>query len=298
MTADIGSGPCDTVVKYLTGVDFPAGFSIRATDFIAEYADPERGIALRNLAAAQTNGSLKLAGFSVRTGNAFAGNLLDLLSGPHDRVSPRHEFRLVFASHLMYHAETIADVERLIADVAGNLLANNGIAILYHIANTPQTFQEYRAWFGSQSGGRSNSDTGAVTIDDPPSQIASACRALGLPLHEIQFLTDLRFGSLTDDEWTSFKDPQTYDQLAERHPTAYEDLKRLYFVVQRAPLEFAGDNSATGLSAFVDRIRPVIEQHGGVLALAEWLQVFCRADAPPEVKTVIPNALTAGCAAG
>src|SRR5260370_25955064 len=41
MTADIGSGPCDTLVKYLTGVDFPAGFEIRATDFIAEYSHSE-----------------------------------------------------------------------------------------------------------------------------------------------------------------------------------------------------------------------------------------------------------------
>src|SRR5207253_4560892 len=85
MTADIGCGPCDTLVKYLTGVDFAAGFSIRATDFLAEYADSERGIALRNLAAAHTNGSLKLADFSVKAGNAFAGNLLELLSGSHDR---------------------------------------------------------------------------------------------------------------------------------------------------------------------------------------------------------------------
>src|SRR5215472_12233768 len=92
MTADIGSGPCDTLIKYLTGVKFPGGFSVRATDFIPDYADSARGTALRNLVAAQASGTLKLAGVSVKAGNAFGGNLLDLLSSPDDRAEPRHAF--------------------------------------------------------------------------------------------------------------------------------------------------------------------------------------------------------------
>src|SRR5205085_8333263 len=106
------------------------------------------------------------------------------------------------------------------------------------------------------------------------------CRPRGLPLHEVQFTTDLHFGPLGKDEWTSFKAPLTYDALAERNPLAYEDLKRLYFVVQRAPLEFASDLSATGLSEFMDEIRPVVDQNRGVLPFAERMQVYCRADAP------------------
>src|SRR5271163_4490422 len=31
--ADVGCGPCDTILKYLTGLDFAPGFRIRATDF-------------------------------------------------------------------------------------------------------------------------------------------------------------------------------------------------------------------------------------------------------------------------
>ncbi len=293
MTADIGSGPCDTLIKYLTGVEFPGGFTIRATDFIPDYTDSARGIALLNLAAAQTSGTLKLAGFSVKAGNAFGGNLLDLLSSPEDQVGPRHAFRLVFISHLLYHAEAASDVESLIADVARNLLASNGVAILYHVANIPRTFQEFRARYGSQSGGRLTSDTGAVTIDNPPVEVARACRRRELPLHELQFTTDLRFGPLGNDEWTSFKAPPTYEILAERNPDAYEDLKKLYFVVQRAPLEFASDLSATGLSEFMDKIRPVIEENRGVLPLAERMQVFSRADVPARMGAIIPEALAA-----
>src|ERR1700685_1406920 len=51
--ADIGSGPCDTIVKYLTGVRFAPGYIVRATDFLPEYADSEHGEALKLLAEAE-----------------------------------------------------------------------------------------------------------------------------------------------------------------------------------------------------------------------------------------------------
>lgn len=293
MTADIGSGPCDTLIQYLSGIEFPGGFTVRATDFIPEYTDSLRGIALSILAAAQTRGTPKLAGFSVKAGNAFGGSLLELLSSSDDHVRPRHLFKLVFVSHLMYHAEAASDAECLIHDVATNLLAADGIAILYHLANVPRTFQEFRARYGSQSGSGSTNDTGAVTIDDPPAEIARTCSNLGLPLYEVGFTTDLRFGQLDQAEWASFKAPRTYAALADRNPDAYEDLKKLYFIVQRAPLEFANDLSVIGLSQFIDEIRPVIEANHGMLPMAERMQVFCRNDAPPHLRAIIPDALAA-----
>jgi len=293
VVADIGCGPCDTLVKYLTRVTFAPGFIVRATDYIPEYADAERGEALRVLAKAQAGHIIKIVGFAARAGNAFEGNLLELLSSPQDGATMRNAFRIVFASHMMYHAEDASEVQRFIADVAANLLSRDAISILYHIANTRGTFQEFRARFGSSAGSASDSDTGAVTIDDPPTQIAAACEALQLPLFQTEFTTRLHFGSLSDDEWRAFKDPQTYDALAESNPSAYEDLKRLYFVVQRAPLEFAADASATGLKTFIDEIRAVIEANRGVLPLAERLQMFCRADASAGLREVIPAALAA-----
>jgi hypothetical protein len=291
--ADIGCGPCDTLIKYLTGVLFPPGFILRATDYIPQYADAERGEALQTLAAAQANNTIKVVGFAVRAGNAFGGNLIELLSGPHDGATMRNAFRIVFASHVMYHAEGSPDVRRLVADVASNLMSREGVSILYHIANRPGTFQEFRARFGSQAGAVSDSDTGAVTIDDPPAQIAAECAALRLPLYETEFITRLNFGVLRDEEWRAFKDPRTYDALAASNPGAYEDLKRLYFVIQRAPLEFAGDHSPTGLTTFIDEIRAVIESNRAMLPATERLQVFCRGDAPPRLGEVIPDALAA-----
>jgi hypothetical protein len=98
---------------------------------------------------------------------------------------------------------------------------------------------------------------------------------------------------LGDIEWQAFKNPHAYDALADANPAAYEDLKRLYFVIQRAPLEFAADHSATGLAIFIDEIRRVIESNHGVLPSSEQLQVFTRADAPAALGEVLPAAVAA-----
>jgi hypothetical protein len=93
--ADIGCGPCDTLVKYLTVVTFRPGFEVRATDFLPAYADSERGEALQILAAARDAGTLNLSGFSTRAGDAFsgqAGGAAFRISGPSgnaQRVSDR-----------------------------------------------------------------------------------------------------------------------------------------------------------------------------------------------------------------
>jgi hypothetical protein len=291
--ADIGCGPCDTLVKYLTGVHCPAGYVVRATDYLPEYADAQRGQALQILADAQAKKAIKLIEFSTRSGNAFGGDLLSLLSGPHDGTKMRRAFDLVFASHVFYHAETLSDVERLLADVAENILGRDGVCIMFHLANTPLTFQDFRARFGSQAGAATQSDTGAVTIDDPPAQIATACGGLGLRLFEKEFTTSLRFGPLGDAEWKAFKDPQSYDAVAESNSGAYEDLKRLYFVVQRAALEFVADGSRTGLITYIDEIRAVIEANHGVLPSSERMQVFGRAGAASRLLEAIPTALAA-----
>ena len=110
-------------------------------------------------------------------------------------------------------------------------------------------------------------------------------------LYQAQFPTKLFFGPLRDDEWRAFKDPRTYDAMAVSNPAAYEDLKRLYFVIQRAPLEFAADHSATGLESFIDQIRAVIERNHGVLPSTEGMQVFTRADAPADLAEAIPGAI-------
>lgn len=294
--ADIGSGPCDTIIQYLTGVQFASGYIVRATDYLPEYADSKNGEALKLLKEAQERNVIKLVAFSARAGDAFSGKLLDLVSPP-DGAGARAMFPIVFASHMMYHADGVADVRRTVADIAENLLARDGVCIMFHLASTPGTFQGYRARFGSETG-TSPSDTGAVTIDDPPTQIAAVCTKLLLPIYQMEFRTSSRFGRLADSEWNAFKDPNAYDALAESNPAAYEDLKRLYFIVQRAPREFSADRSRTGLVAFMNEMRALLDSTDGVLPLAERMQVFTRADADGQLSTAIPEAMASAFSAG
>lgn len=294
--ADIGCGPCDTLVKYLRGVSFPPGFIVRATDYLDKYADGPRGEAFQTLETAQKNKILELNSFETRAGDAFGGNIVALLSGHPDGFDLRHRFRVVFVSHVIYHADSPSGVERLISEIANELLDRQGICILFHGADVAHTFVDFRARFGSEVGVHRGSNTGAVTTDDPPAQIRTACDRNGLPLHEIGFIARVRFGRLREEEWRSFKDPQTYGALAESNPRAYEDLKRLYFVVQRAPEEFAADRSKTGLAAFVDEVRKAIEGDRDTLPLAERMQVFTRPDADSGLANAIPDALANGLA--
>jgi len=130
-----------------------------------------------------------------------------------------------------------------------------------------------------------------VTIDDPPAQIRTACDNNRLPLHEIEFVVRLGFGAPREEEWRAFKDPQLYDALADSNPEVCEDLKRLYFVVQRAPQEFASDRSSKGLFSYIDEVRRVIEGNRATLPMAERMQVFTRADADAPLAKAIPDAL-------
>lgn len=275
--ADIGSGPCDTLIKYLAGVRFAPGFRVRATDYNPAYADEHHGEALKYLADAKSSNALKLTDFSVRAGDAFAGRLRDLLPAQ-GGARGRGAFQIVFASHMLYHCEKQGEAERFIDDIAGNLLSDTGICIFYHLAKTPRTFQDFRARYGSNSARAAHSNTPAVAIDDPPAKIAAVCAARSLPCLSLDFQTNLRFGALGDREWADFGRPETYANLCESNPGAAEDLKRLMFLPQRAPLEFAADRGATGLAAYLAEIRSVIEQNSQVLKLAETMQVMWRAN--------------------
>jgi hypothetical protein len=290
LIADIGCGPCDTLVKYLTGVKFDPGFKIRATDYSNEYADDRTGEALATLASAQAAGVLKLVDFSAHAGDSFAGHLLELLGARNSPARPR-EFRIVFASHVLYHCESPGSTERLIDDVTQNVLADDGICILYHLAKVPLSFQDFRARYGSNSAEAAHSNTPAVAIDDPPGKVAEVCAARGIPCLSMSFTADLRFASPDEKVWNLFRDPQKYAQLCALHPKAAEDLKRLMFVTQRAPIEFAVDRSPTGLSAYLDEVGGVLKRNAGIMQLAETMQVIYRPGTPIDFGKRIAAAL-------
>ena len=173
-----------------------------------------------------------------------------------------------------------------------NVLADDGVCILYHLAKVPRSFQDFRARYGSNSAEAAHSNTPAVAIDDPPAKVAEVCAARGIPCLSVSFTADLRFAPPDEKMWNYFRDPQKYEQLCTLHPEAAEDLKRLMFVTQRAPIEFAADRSPTGLSAYLDEVRDVLKRNAGILQLAETMQVIYRPGTPADFGKRIAATLT------
>jgi hypothetical protein len=280
--ADIGCGPCDTILMYLDRLDYAPGFRIRATDYNLEYADPQNGKAVLALREVQRAGRIPIVDFSVRNGDAFAGRLLELLSAAGEEDS-RKSFDLVFASHMLYHAGAEALVHVMLNDVLTNLLHESGIAMLYHAAPDPGSLVDFRARYGRRSLALEASDTPAVNVGDPTASVAGYCANQQLPYLVLKFETKLFMAGLTDDHWRLFREPRRYAELAKSDPVACENLRRLMFVTQRAPLEFVADSSSSGLTAYLREVRSVIERNGGYLGLSERLQVVCRRDVSASV---------------
>lgn len=79
----------------------------------------------------------------------------------------------------------------------------------------------------------------------------------------MNFTADLSFAIPDAKVCNYFRDPKSYAELCTLYPEAAEDLKRLMFVAQRAPNEFAADKSRTGLSAYLGEIGEVLKRNVG-----------------------------------
>jgi hypothetical protein len=109
------------------------------------------------------------------------------------------------------------------------------------------------------------------------------------------------FKAATDEKEITAKINRAFlNYLVQRNQTLTGDaplaVADIYFVVQRAPLEFAADHSATGLATYIDEIRRVIDANGDALPSAEKMQVFCRADAAPPLRESIHSAVAVSIA--
>jgi ligand-binding SRPBCC domain-containing protein len=108
----------------------------------------------------------------------------------------------------------------------------------------------------------------------------------------MDFSADLGFAIPDEKTWDYFRSPDRYQELCASHPAAAEDLKRLLFITQRAPNEFASDRSPTGLTTYLDEIAGVLKRNAGILKLAESMQVIYRPGAPVDFAKRIATALS------
>jgi len=278
---DIGCGPADSIQMYLSAARHDGGFSIHATDCSQDYTGA-KGMARKNLMAAQRAGQLKINDFSVTNGDSFDGGLNTTLG-----TEPNH-FPLAIISHLFYHT-TPENLGKMLADVANNVLAPEGVGMLFHLENKPNSFQYFRSKYGRKSASPGASDTSAMNVDDPPQATAEACRAAGIPSHTAHYTNNYYFAPMDEKYWEIFRRPAQYRMMTDK--TALENLCQLYFIPQRAANRFAADTSERGLSAFINEVRAVIapdqakfERDGGFMALAETVQLIGNANASEQTR--------------
>lgn len=277
---DIGSGPADNIQMYLKGVGHPGGFELCVIDQNPAYTGP-KGVAHSNLRKAR---NLLAGAPSVIHADAFDGKLITHLQ------TPPHYFSLAFLSHLLYHADTIS-LRIMLLDVSKNVLTPEGVGILFHLETRQESFQYFRRKYGRRpmaSDKAQRSDTPAVEIGNPPEAVEHICNQLNIPCYTCSYINRYYFGPMEQSYWKMFQHPEKYCEITDQ--TARENLHKLYFIVQRAPLEFAADQrEESGLSAFLEEVRNVLEsapsqgkQQGSFLELGETLQLIGSTQASEE----------------
>lgn len=315
---DMGSGPCDTsLLHYLSSGFQSKKITVLATDENAQYVggwDLATGKhtpylesdAYGNFQIAQRE--LRARGieldFRSSQADAFNGRSIANVS-VNDDISP-NSFDLAFLSHLFYHVapkDGLSSEQRLdlaLSDVTQNVLKNDGVAVAYHVARgeagDDYSFQFFRDTFGSKSGGAAHhSNTDAMDTKDPATQIEKSCARQGITCRTLKFDTKLRFsealfdgfGKIKGEVREIFKNPVRYHELPDSS-ALYEDLKSLYFIVQRAAHELARDQSGTGLETFMEEALSAIQHtsdgHGHYLVTHEKMQLLTNPERSTEMQ--------------
>jgi len=305
---DMGSGPCDTsLLHYLSSGFQTAKIVVKAVDENAKYVggiDLVTGKrttylesdAYKNFQTAQKEFRARGIELDLRScqGDAFNGQSVANVSIDND-ITPS-SFDLAFLSHLFYHVapkDGLSSEQRLdnaLNDVARNVLKKEGVAVAYHVAvggiDDDYSFQFFRDNFGSSSSNAArHSNTDAMDIKDPATKIENSCAKQGITCSTLRFDTKLRFskqlfdnsGKVKADVKDIFKNTARYKELLES-PELYEDLKSIYFIVQRSADEMAADKSVTGLDNLMNKILDAIQntsdKHGHYLITHEKMQLI------------------------
>lgn len=298
--ADIASGPADTIIKYFQNISFAPGFDIRATDYNQAYAGSlfREGQATHNLLAAKKSQAIPLVNFSVKRGDAFRGHLNQLLMQKGEKNKP-NTFQIAVFSHGIYHAESdqygtvLEKTDRVLNDIAANVLDPAGIGILYHVSFTDQSVQYFRYTYGRKGHMQSKSDTGAVESMNPALSIFESCKKQNIPYYALDFKTRLFFSPKVKSYARIFKNPAQFEGLRS-NLEAWEDYQKLSFLAQRASDEMAADKTKTGLDHFIDEALNALKQDDQgrwYMILTEKMQIILNPRASKAFKDQVKQAL-------
>jgi hypothetical protein len=322
---DMGSGPCDTSLLYYLSTGFKcAKVTVRAVDENAQYVGGQdlatrehttylKSDAYRNFQVAQKEFNARGIELDFRSsqGDAFNGQSVANVSVEND-VTP-NSFDMAFLSHLFYHVapkDGLSSEQRLdnaLNDVARNILKKEGIAVAYHVAigekDDNYSFQYFRDNFGSKSSSVAlHSNTDAMDTKDPATKIERSCVKQGITCRTLRVNTKLHFsdelfddtGKIKNDVKAIFKNPDRYQELL-KTPELYQDLKSIYFIVQRSANEMSADKSETGLDNLMEKILDVIQdtsdEYGHHLIMHEKMQLITNPERPIEIQEKVDAVL-------
>lgn len=269
---DIGSGPADSIIMYLDALKHWGRFDLHVIDQNPAYTGPH-GAAHQNLSTARA----LLAGEpNVVHANAFDGNLIRHLR------TKANIFHLAFLSHVLYHTD-MEHLRLLLQDVSKYVLIMEGVGILFHLEAKQDTFQYFRRKYGKQQtvvGSLASGDTPMMDIDNPPEAVERVCHHLNIPCYTSSYTNHYYFAPMEDIYWELFKFPERYSEITDK--AARDNLHKLYFIVQRAPTEFATDaRDETRLDTFLEEVRNVLTcelekftREGSFMELGETVQLI------------------------
>ncbi|EDV24382.1 uncharacterized protein TRIADDRAFT_56139 [Trichoplax adhaerens] len=285
--SEIACGPAVRTVNYFKNMDFSPGFDIRATDFnekftgkngfdydsstcseeklaavVDDSSNEEVGLIVKTFFDAIKNRVLPLKSFSVKRGNAFDDNLLELLAKNGLSIeTERNTFSLVIASHCLYYVlnEKVPEVsfQKFFNSLTSDLLAKNGIAILCHsmlkpkshialetkydfhkiknVCPTPEEYQKY-------------------SID---AVIERHCQINDLPYYKMEVNTSVCYTDAFFNQQDIFKDIHRYNELDD---DALDNLLRLLFIARRSAMDLYQDQSCFGLNSLVDEVVSIAKE--------------------------------------
>lgn len=171
------------------------------------------------------------------------------------KISP---FRLIFLSHCVYYfiddgQENHQQLKEVIGKLESDLLAQDGIIVLFHSTLVPNSFAVMVAKFSFNRLKDITPTAEEYNQFSCDAVIRSVCHQLGLRCFELSYFSPLYLSQYLSQYADIFKDPNRYDELLS-NDEALQDLYRLLFMAHRSPQDLYQDTSSTGLTNLVDQV--------------------------------------------
>ncbi|RDD36787.1 hypothetical protein TrispH2_011261 [Trichoplax sp. H2] len=305
LVGDIGCGDGEATITYLNNIEFKGGLDIRAMDKLAQFAgthqssvknatsEGEKGLANETFSKAKQSQVIPLKNYQVNFGDMLEVDVAHLLYTDEEIKESMNRFNLVYLSHSVYYARDQHKngrygVTNLLDSVATDLLADDGVAILFHAGLEFDTFTSIGYYTRSliQNIVPTEEEYNRLSATHV---ISNSSRELGLTYFEIPYKFELYFSKDCKKYADVFKDPSRYHEL-QNDPAALQDLYKIIFIAHRSPDDLYTDHSSRGLNNLVDKVLDCIKRNGSIIVSAS-MQVILSRKASDEFKQKIETAV-------